>query len=152
MNEEIITADKGKEKVIDSINKRIGVRIMKRRNRMNPKMSQQQVGEIAGVSHSQIARYERGDQHIPGARLVLIAEALGTTVSYFVGIEELIEEKNSLSSEEKETISHLLEHFRDIDLPEVRDAIFDHVERMSKISFNYIKKEQQKTEYCGNEA
>jgi len=132
MSEEILVK-KGKEKIIDSINRRIGVRIMKRRSRIAPKMSQKQLGDLVGVSHSQIARYERGEQHIPGARLVLIAESLGTTVSYFVGIDEFIEAKNSLSFEEKETMSNLMEYFWEIGLPEVRDAIFDHIERMSKI-------------------
>lgn len=140
-----ILVKKGKEKIIDSINRRIGVRIMKRRSRISPKMSQKQLGDLVGVSHSQIARYERGEQHIPGARLVLIAESLGTTVSYFVGIDEFIEAKHSLSFEEKETMSNLMEYFWEIGLPEVRDAIFDHIEHMSKISF--IKKKPIETEY-----
>lgn len=135
-----------KERVIENINKRIGLRIMKRRSMMVPKMSQEQLGQLAGeVSHAQIGRYERGDQHIPGARLVLIAEALGTTVSYFVGIEEFIEEKGSLTLEEKETLSNLMEYFREIGLPEVRDALLDHIQRISRISFT--RKEPLETEY-----
>ncbi len=146
MCREIVIISQDKEQIIDKINKRIGLRIMKRRNRMIPKMSQKQLGEEVGVSHSQIARYERGEQHTPGARLVLIAEALGTTVSYFVGIDEIIEENGSLSLEEREATINLMEYFKDIGLPEVREAILEHVERISKISFN------TRTEYKANEA
>lgn len=145
MNTELSLDSKAKTQLIDNINKRIGLRIMKLRNRMQPKMTQQDLGDKVGVSHAQIARYERGDNYPSGARLVLIAEALNTTVSHFLGIEEFIEESNRhLSVADKETMSNLMEYFMDIGLPEIKEVILDHVQKMSRISF--VSSNNQKTQ------
>jgi transcriptional regulator with XRE-family HTH domain len=55
----------------------VGKRIRIRRQRAG--LSQQQLGKVVGVSGSQIARYERGQQALTVCRVLAIADALQTT-------------------------------------------------------------------------
>jgi transcriptional regulator with XRE-family HTH domain len=46
-------------------------------------VSQQQMGELIGVSYQQVHKYETGINRISASRLLAIAEALGVGVGYF---------------------------------------------------------------------
>lgn len=52
-------------------------------------MSQSQLAELIGVTYQQTYKYEKGVNRVAGARLNVIAKALGVEVAYFfVGTEE----------------------------------------------------------------
>lgn len=48
-------------------------------------LSQQQLGDVAGITFQQIQKYERGQNRISASRLVEIAKALNKPVAYFYG-------------------------------------------------------------------
>lgn len=62
---------------------RIGQRL--RTRRMELKISQQELGNVLGVSFQQIQKYEKGVNRLGAARLVQLAEALDTNTEYFIG-------------------------------------------------------------------
>lgn len=52
--------------------------------------SQQQLGDVAGITFQQIQKYERGQNRISASRLVEIAKALNKPIAYFYGDENSI--------------------------------------------------------------
>lgn len=70
----------GKRAIAD-IDRHIAQRIAKRRVEIG--MSQARLGDLVGVQLRAISRMERGGSRITAARLVLVAQALGTPVSFF---------------------------------------------------------------------
>ena len=67
------------------VDAQIGGRI--RAIRMDRKMSQQELGEVLGVSFQQIQKYEKGVNRISAVRLHQIATALKTTTSQLTGLD-----------------------------------------------------------------
>lgn len=61
----------------------IGARI--RALRMDRKMSQQELGELLGVSFQQVQKYEKGVNRVSAVRLNQIATALHTTMEQLSG-------------------------------------------------------------------
>ncbi|WLA75039.1 helix-turn-helix transcriptional regulator [Bradyrhizobium diazoefficiens] len=61
----------------------IGQRL--RTRRMELKISQAELGDALGVSFQQIQKYEKGVNRVGAARLAQIAEALKTSIEYFIG-------------------------------------------------------------------
>ena len=61
----------------------IGARLRVRRRTAG--LSQQKLAERLGVTFQQVQKYERGTNRIAGSTLILIAEALETPASYFLG-------------------------------------------------------------------
>lgn len=64
-------------------------------------LSQERLGEIAGVTYQQIQKYENGTDRISTDRLKLIAEGLNIPISYFF-------DEKSLKVKEKEVIYHTI--------------------------------------------
>lgn len=64
-------------------------------------LSQERLGEIAGVTYQQIQKYENGTDRISTDRLNLIAEGLNIPISYFF-------EEKSLKVKEKEALYHTI--------------------------------------------
>lgn len=61
----------------------IGARLRVRRRAAG--LSQQKLAERLGVTFQQVQKYERGTNRIAGSTLIVIAEALETPASYFLG-------------------------------------------------------------------
>lgn len=61
----------------------IGARLRVRRRAAG--LSQQKLAERLGVTFQQVQKYERGTNRIAGSTLIVIAEALDTPASYFLG-------------------------------------------------------------------
>lgn len=69
-----------------------------REARATKSMSQEQLGNILGVSFQQVQKYEKGTNRIGSSRLWDIARALDVPVSYFFeGIEEGAENDRPLA-------------------------------------------------------
>ena len=65
----------------------IGARMRARRRQLG--LSQTDLAERLGVSFQQVQKYERGTNRIAASTLITAAEALSTTVGWFVGEESL---------------------------------------------------------------
>ncbi len=68
-------------KNIEKDSKTIAEKIRAIRNQLG--LSQEQLGEIAGVTYQQIQKYEKGKDRISANRLKKIADALNIPISYF---------------------------------------------------------------------
>lgn len=60
----------------------VGERI--RAGRIMAKLSQTELGERIGVTFQQVQKYEKGTNRISASRMVMIAEALGQTITWFI--------------------------------------------------------------------
>jgi transcriptional regulator with XRE-family HTH domain len=67
---------------IQDIDRYVGARIRERRILLG--LTQQQMGELIGVTYQQAHKYEKGINRIAAGRLFTIAQALGVDVGYFV--------------------------------------------------------------------
>ena len=63
------------------VDRHVGARLRLRRLQLG--MSQERLGESAGVTFQQIQKYERGANRISASRLVEFAQALEVSVGYF---------------------------------------------------------------------
>jgi transcriptional regulator with XRE-family HTH domain len=71
----------------ENVDRHVGARIREWRIMLG--LRPQQLAELIGVSFQQVYKYERGTNRVAAGHLYLIAEALGTDVSYyFAGIGE----------------------------------------------------------------
>jgi transcriptional regulator with XRE-family HTH domain len=71
----------GINKAVAGVDAAVGGRIYARRRQIN--MSAKRLGELVGVSSTQIANYETGARRIGAARLYAISLALDVPVSFF---------------------------------------------------------------------
>jgi transcriptional regulator with XRE-family HTH domain len=67
-----------------------------RLRRVEQGMSQQELGEVLGVSFQQVQKYEKGVNRVGAARLQTIATALGVPVTYFYDGDKGTREVESL--------------------------------------------------------
>lgn len=96
----------------------IGEAIATRREQM--KMTQRQLGSAIGVTFQQVQKYERGVNRIAGSKLILAAQALKCDAADFLGNEReevpgaqrLIRAWSTLTPEQREAVSVLVEAFR----------------------------------------
>ncbi|HEX2527042.1 MAG TPA: helix-turn-helix transcriptional regulator [Geminicoccus sp.] len=68
------------------IERKIGERM--RRRRVELGLTQEQVGQVIGVSYQQIQKFERGANRVSAARLILIAERLRTDIDWLCGTSD----------------------------------------------------------------
>ena len=61
-------------------------RLRQRRRALH--LSQEQLAELTGVNQPQISRWELGENDITGATLSALAQALGTTSDWLLGLSE----------------------------------------------------------------
>ena len=66
---------------VDDTDRHIGARLRARRIALG--LTQQQLGDMVGVTYQQAYKYEMGINRIAGGRLRAIAQALSVEVSYF---------------------------------------------------------------------
>ena len=69
------------------IERKIGERL--RRRRLELGLTQEQVGQVIGVSYQQIQKFERGANWVSAARLMLIAEYLRTDIDWLCGLSDV---------------------------------------------------------------
>lgn len=79
------------------IDKAIGEKIRQLRSRWG--LSQSELAERIGISFQQIQKYEKGSSRISVMRLKQIAEALGVSMTLFLGEEEKRLQLKDISSE-----------------------------------------------------
>lgn len=105
------------------VDETIGMRIRSRRLILG--LSQQDLGEMCGMSPQQVHKYERGINSIRPYRLVRVASVLGVPVSYFFsGLETHREVPNDvieLLADPK--LAHLAGIFCDIPTDKQKDVV-----------------------------
>jgi transcriptional regulator with XRE-family HTH domain len=69
----------------DTLDLAIGARIRLRRKSLS--LSQSKLADRLKVTFQQVQRYERADNRVSGSTLIMIAEALDTSVGWLVGEE-----------------------------------------------------------------
>lgn len=65
----------------DLVDKHVGQRIRDRRRTLD--VSQQEIGEILGISYQQLQKYESGQNRISAGRLFMLAHILKVDVGFF---------------------------------------------------------------------
>jgi transcriptional regulator with XRE-family HTH domain len=110
----------------------IGARLRVRRRAAG--LSQQKLAERLGVTFQQVQKYERGTNRIAGSTLILIAEALETPASYFLG--EASGGGGSVNDEAMVNIaqrgaSDLLKQYVSIRSPKLRGALLQLVKTLA---------------------
>jgi len=77
-------------KIIDRV---VGSKVQQLR--LSQGMSRQDLGDILGITHQQLQKYEKGVNRITVSRLADIAQALGVSVVYFFEGNEGVQEMTS---------------------------------------------------------
>jgi transcriptional regulator with XRE-family HTH domain len=65
----------------DLVDKHVGQRIRERRRNLD--VSQQEIGEILGISYQQLQKYESGQNRISAGRLFMLSHILKVDVGFF---------------------------------------------------------------------
>lgn len=118
-------------KEVDTFNKFIGNKIFSLR--LGKGISRQELSKLIGVTHQQLQKYEKGENRVSAARLVLIAKALDVIPAYFyeeVGIapdQELITQHQRMCLE-------VSRNFMKIANPEYQNAVNAFVKTIAKAS------------------
>ena len=68
------------------IERQIGERLRRRRVQLG--LTQEQVGQVLGLSYQQIQKFERGANRVSAARLLLLAEHLQTDIQWLCGTSD----------------------------------------------------------------
>lgn len=81
------------------VDHQVGRRI--RQARRDAKLTQEQLGNMIGLTFQQVQKYEKGVNRISAGRLFEIAQALGITITYFYeGVDELMDNPATVSVHE----------------------------------------------------
>lgn len=97
---------------VNPFDAQVGARIAEIRKQKN--VTQSSLARSIGVTFQQVQKYEKGVNRVSGSRLLMLADALGTTVSDVLG---------RTNPEEHHGTDLLLEHWGKIQDPGKRDAL-----------------------------
>jgi transcriptional regulator with XRE-family HTH domain len=109
------------------LDRHIGARLRERRILLG--MTQQDLGNLIGLTPQQVHKYETGQDSITVARLWALAGELGAGVNYF--FHRMGEEPCEGSAHQQRTLLELCRHFTRIDRPEHRASICEMVRVLS---------------------
>lgn len=123
----------------------VGAQIKQRRTAVG--MSQTELANHLGITFQQVQKYEKGSNRVSASRLYEIAELLSVKLeSFFVGVEEVINKKNTKKADKRakdktlakfdEFISKpsgvdMIKAFVEIDDPAVRKQIASFIKSVS---------------------
>lgn len=111
--------------VIYPEDKHVGYKI--RAFRMAADMSQKEMAGRIGVSFQQVQKYENGKNKISAEKLLLVAKALGITVS------ELLEDNYTKDIIYDKDIARLIRFYRLIKSEELKSVLLYSADKFSKI-------------------
>lgn len=118
-------------KEVDTFNKFIGNKIFSLR--LGKGISRHELSKSIGVTHQQLQKYEKGENRVSAARLVLIAKALDVIPGYFY--EEVgIASDQELITQHQRMCLEVSRNFMKIANPECQNAVHDFVKTLSKIA------------------
>ena len=118
----------------------VGARLRERRNSLH--LSQEQVGDQLGLTFQQVQKYEKGTNRISASRLYEISRILNVDIGFFFeGFEDANDNQVMGFGEEQAAFGRsfvdqaqriVAENFARIPDPEVRQSVFELVERLAK--------------------
>jgi len=123
---------------MDDVDTQIGAIIRGRRNHLG--LTQEDLGNALRdkLSHQQIQKYEKGENSISCARLVLIAEALEVTASHFFDSIKLRDAHHLSESptppyefESNKQLQNLIRAFKELPNETMRKAVVDFIKIVS---------------------
>jgi len=118
-----------KNDFINEIDKSIGGKIYMLR--LAKGLSRSQLGSSIGVTHQQLQKYEKGTNRISIGRLVLIAKALDTNVSFFYeGLES--ENNKPIITQHQRMCIEISRNFMKITNREHQDAVNTLIKTLAK--------------------
>jgi transcriptional regulator with XRE-family HTH domain len=115
----------------------VGYRL--RLKRQEKQVSQEELGNFAGVTFQQIQKYEKGDNRISCSRLVEFARFLHSDISYFfegLDVVHVNEEGGStastLTNDENIALEEAIAMLRRLDSPQDRQKVLRLIAKLSK--------------------
>lgn len=118
-------------KEVDTFNKFIGNKIFSLR--LGKGISRHELSKSVGVTHQQLQKYEKGENRVSAARLVLIAKALNVIPAYFY--EEIeIANNEELITQHQRMCLEVSRNFMKIANPEYQNAVNQFLKTMAKVS------------------
>lgn len=118
-------------KEVDTFNKFIGNKIFSLR--LGKGISRHELSKSVGVTHQQLQKYEKGENRVSAARLVLIAKALNVIPAYFYEEVEIANNEELITQHQRMCLE-VSRNFMKIANPEYQNAVNQFVKTMAKVS------------------
>jgi transcriptional regulator with XRE-family HTH domain len=119
-------------KEVDTFNKFIGNKIFSLR--LGKGISRHELSKSIGVTHQQLQKYEKGENRISAARLILIAKALNVIPAYFYEELEVANCQEELITQHQRMCLEVSRNFMKIANPEYQTAVNTFIKTISKAS------------------
>ena len=118
-------------KEVDTFNKFIGNKIFSLR--LGKGISRHELSKSIGVTHQQLQKYEKGENRISAARLILIAKALNVIPAYFYE-EFQIANGQELITQHQRMCLEVSRNFMKVVNPEHQDIINQFIKTVAKVT------------------
>lgn len=118
-------------KEVDTFNKFIGNKIFSLR--LGKGISRHELSKSIGVTHQQLQKYEKGENRISAARLILIAKALNVIPAYFYEEVDVAQDQELITQHQRMCLE-VSRNFMKIANPEYQNAINIFIKTLSKAS------------------
>jgi transcriptional regulator with XRE-family HTH domain len=119
-------------KEVDTFNKFIGNKIFSLR--LGKGISRHELSKSIGVTHQQLQKYEKGENRISAARLILIAKALNVIPAYFYEELEVANCQEELITQHQRMCLEVSRNFMKIANPEYQTAVNTFIKTIAKAS------------------
>lgn len=107
-------------KEVDTFNKFIGNKIFSLR--LGKGISRHKLSKSIGVTHQQLQKYEKGENRISAARLILIANALNVLPAYFYEEIEIANDQELITQHQRMCLE-VSRNFMTIKNPKHQNAV-----------------------------
>lgn len=123
----------GVERAAGEVDRRLGERVRARRHAIG--MSQEQLADLVGITFQQVQKYEMGFNRIAASRLLDIAAALETPVTYFY--EGLTKSRRKAKARAEDLLAQhgaaeLVRLYASIEHDHIRRRVLDLVRAMTR--------------------
>lgn len=118
-------------KEVDTFNKFIGNKIFSLR--LGKGISRHELSKSIGVTHQQLQKYEKGENRISAARLILIAKALNVIPAYFYEEVDVAQDQELITQHQRMCLE-VSRNFMKIANPEHQNAVNTFIKTIAKVS------------------
>jgi transcriptional regulator with XRE-family HTH domain len=120
-----------KDSRVDTFNKFIGNKIFSLR--LGKGISRHEMSKSIGVTHQQLQKYEKGENRVSAARLILIAKALDVIPAYFYEEVEIANNEELITQHQRMCLE-VSRNFMKIVNPEHQNAVNTFIKTIAKAS------------------
>jgi len=118
-------------KEVDTFNKFIGNKIFSLR--LGKGISRHELSKSIGVTHQQLQKYEKGENRVSAARLILIAKALDVIPAYFYEEVDVAQDQELITQHQRMCLE-VSRNFMKIANPEHQNAVNTFIKTIAKVS------------------